>query len=88
MNEGQEFKKLLKLIESRKVSTLIVKDMSRLGRDLARVLNLMEVTFPKYNVRLITVDDCVDNTKGTSFYLLCNSVGVYYRNNNILIHNK
>lgn len=67
---------------------MIVRDISRHGRDLARVLKLMEVTFPKYNVRLITVDGYVDSKKGISFYLPCNSVGVYYRNTNILSHNE
>ena len=65
--ERQEFKRLLKLIKSGEVSALIVKDISRLGRDFIEVTNLMNVTFPKYNVRLITVDGCIDSEKEVVF---------------------
>lgn len=41
--------------------TLIVKDLSRLGRNYLEVGNLMETVFPMYNVRLIAVNDSVDS---------------------------
>ena len=52
------------LIEARKVSTLIVKDMSRLGRNYLEVGQLTEMVFPMHNVRLIAVNDGVDSEKG------------------------
>ena len=58
------FKELLTLIEADKVSTLIVKDMSRLGRNYLEVGQLTEMTFPMHNVRLIAVNDGVDSEKG------------------------
>ena len=58
------FNKLLTQIEADKVSTLIVKDMSRLGRNYLEVGQLTEMTFPMHNVRLIAVNDGVDSEKG------------------------
>jgi len=58
------FKEMMELIESDKVSTLIVKDMSRLGRNYLEVGQLTEMVFPMHNVRLIAVNDGVDSEKG------------------------
>ena len=55
--DRKEFQKLLNLIKSDKVSTLIVKDISRLGRNYIEVGNLIDVILPKHNVRLISVDE-------------------------------
>jgi len=52
------------LIEANKVSTLIVKDMSRLGRNYLEVGQLSETFLPVHNVRLIAVNDGVDSDKG------------------------
>ena len=52
-SDRKEFQKLLNLIKSDKVSTLIVKDISRLGRNYVDVGNLINVILPKHNVRLI-----------------------------------
>lgn len=57
------FQGLLELIKSDKVSTLIVKNMSRLGRSFVDAQKLMYTTLPKYNVRLISIDDGVDSEK-------------------------
>lgn len=58
------FKELLQLIESDKIETLIVKDMSRLGRNYLEVGQLTETVFPMHNVRFIAVNDGVDSDKG------------------------
>lgn len=58
------FKELLELIEQGMVSTLIVKDMSRLGRNYIEVGKLTESIFPLHDVRLIAVNDGVDSDKG------------------------
>lgn len=58
------FKELLNLIETGMVSTLIVKDMSRLGRNHIEVGKLTEYVFPTYDVRFIAVNDGVDSEKG------------------------
>ena len=46
------------------VETLIVKDMSRLGRNYLEVGQLTETTFSMHNVRFIAVNDGVDSDKG------------------------
>lgn len=58
------FKELMALIEADKVGTLIVKDMSRLGRNYLEVGQLTETVFPMHNVRFIAVNDGVDSDKG------------------------
>ncbi len=54
----------MELIESGQVETLIVKDMSRLGRDYLQTGFLMEHTFPNHNVRFIAINDAVDTLYG------------------------
>ncbi len=58
------FKSLMELIEQDMVSTLIVKDMSRLGRNHLEVGKLTDYIFPTYNVRFIAVNDGVDSERG------------------------
>ena len=61
----QGFKEMFKMIESDQVeTTLIVKDMSRLGRNYIEVGQLTETILPMHDVRLITVNDGVDSDKG------------------------
>ncbi len=55
---------MLKDIEDEKISTVIVKDQSRLGRDHLETDRLMELTFPSYDVRFIAVTDGVDSING------------------------
>ena len=60
----QGFKEMFKMIESDQVATLIVKDMSRLGRNYIEVGQLTETILPMHDVRLIAVNDGVDSDKG------------------------
>lgn len=55
---------IVTLIESGQVATLIVKDMSRLGRDYLQTGTLLEYTFPNNNVRFIVINDAVDTLYG------------------------
>lgn len=56
------FKELTKNIDSGIVGTVIVKDMSRLGRDYLKVGYYSEVYFGEAGVHFIAVNDNVDNT--------------------------
>ena len=58
------FKEMYSLIEEGQVSTVIVKDMSRLGRNYLEVGQLTEIAFPQHNVRFIAVNDGVDSSQG------------------------
>ena len=58
------FREMLNLIEQDLVSTVIVKDMSRLGRNYLDVGKFTEIVFPQHNVRLIAIADGVDSDKG------------------------
>ena len=49
------------LIESEQVATLIVKDLSRLGREYLEVGRLTELVFPSCGVRFIAINDGVDS---------------------------
>ncbi len=55
------WKEVMELIESGCVKTLIVKDMSRLGREYLQVGQYTELIFPSYGVRFIAVNDGVDS---------------------------
>ena len=57
---------MLSLVEAGQVSTVIVKDMSRFGRDYLQVGHYTEIVFPSMNVRFIAVNDGVDSERGDS----------------------
>jgi site-specific DNA recombinase len=58
------FQEVMSLIENGEVATLIVKDMSRLGREYLEVGRLTEIVFPSYGVRFIAMNDGVDSLYG------------------------
>ena len=64
--ERPSWKKIVEMIEAGEVSTLIVKDASRLGREYLQVGYYMEIYFPQKNVRFIAVNDGVDSTVESS----------------------
>ncbi len=51
-------------IEAGNVATVIVKDMSRLGRNYLQVGMYTEMIFPQNGVRFIAINDGVDSAKG------------------------
>ncbi|MBR5783509.1 MAG: recombinase family protein [Clostridia bacterium] len=58
------FQKLLEDIDMGYVSVVIVKDMSRLGRDYLQVGYYTDTYFPDRDIRFIAVNDCVDSADG------------------------
>ncbi|MDD4699278.1 MAG: hypothetical protein PHV07_03335 [Oscillospiraceae bacterium] len=46
------------------ISAIIVKDMSRLGRDYLQVEYYTDTYLPDRNMRFIAVNDCVDSDDG------------------------
>lgn len=57
------FTAMMEEVEAGRVDSIIVKDMSRLGRDYLKVGQIMEILRQK-NVRLIALNDGVDSFKG------------------------
>ena len=55
------WQEVMELMEEGLVETLIVKDMSRLGREYLQVGQHTELIFPSYGVRFIAVNDGVDS---------------------------
>lgn len=55
---------MLKLVNEGKVTTIVVKDMSRFGRDYLQVGWFTEIAFPEKGVRFIAINDGVDSAKG------------------------
>lgn len=59
--ERPAFRQILDMIEEGKVSALITKDLSRLGRNYIEVGSYTEIYFPRNNVRYIAINDNFDS---------------------------
>ena len=58
------FQEMLKEVEAGNVAIVIVKDMSRFGRNYLQVGIYTEMTFPQHGVRFIAIEDNVDSESG------------------------
>lgn len=56
-----EFQRMMKDIEAGNVDCVIVKDLSRLGRDYIEAGRLIQKTFPAFSVRFIALTDHFDS---------------------------
>lgn len=56
-----DWQRLMNEVDENKVGTIIVKDMSRLGRDYLRVGMYTEMIFPKADIRFIAINNGVDS---------------------------
>lgn len=59
--ERPSWKKVMEMIDNGEVETLIVKDLSRLGREYLQVGYFTEIYFPQKGVRFIAINDGVDS---------------------------
>ena len=59
--ERPGYMKLMEDIRAEKISCIVVKDLSRLGRDYIEVGSLLEQILPLYQVRVIAVNDNYDS---------------------------
>ena len=55
------FKDMIKKMEQNKFNTIVVKDLSRLGRSFVHVGEYIENVFPNNNIRFISVSDNYDS---------------------------
>lgn len=61
------FREMEQLIENGEIGIVIVKDMSRLGRNYLQVGMYTDVVFPDNDVRFIAINDNVDSSVQTEF---------------------
>ena len=57
------FQNLLEDMKNKKINCVIVKDLSRLGRNYIEVGNYIEQVFPLFNIRFIAINDGIDSFK-------------------------
>jgi DNA invertase Pin-like site-specific DNA recombinase len=55
--------KLIEMAQSGKVQCIVVKDLSRWGRNYLEVGDFLEQKFPAWGVRFISLNDCYDSAK-------------------------
>lgn len=74
------FQKMIGYVKAGHVATVIVKDMSRLGRDYIGVGTYTEIVFPNANVRFIAINNGVDSTsgQGSEFAPFLNIINEWY----------
>ena len=75
-----DWQRLISLAEDGKIGTVIVKDMSRLGRDYLKVGYYTEVFFPGVDIRFIAINNGVDsaNQQDSDFTPFLNIINEWY----------
>ena len=85
------FQSLLDDIKKKKINCVIVKDLSRFGRDHVMTGYYMETFFPENNIRFISMQESYDSFKNqasndsSTFIIACNDY--YSKQNSIKIRN-
>jgi DNA invertase Pin-like site-specific DNA recombinase len=85
------FQRLLEDIKAKKINCVIVKDLSRLGRDHVMTGYYIETFFPENNIRFISILESFDSFKNqasndsSTFIIACNDY--YSKQNSIKIRN-
>lgn len=75
-----DWQRLISLVEEGRIGTIIVKDMSRLGRDYLKVGYYTEVLFPGSDIRFIAINNNVDsaNQQDSDFTPFLNIINEWY----------
>lgn len=58
------FNDMMQQLEENRAAALLVKDLSRLGRNYIEVGRLMEEFFPEHDIRLVAISDNIDTDEG------------------------
>lgn len=75
-----DFNRMIADVESGIVGTIIIKDMSRLGRDYLKVGYYTEIMFPEAGVRFIAINNSIDsaNQQDSDFTPFLNIINEWY----------
>jgi DNA invertase Pin-like site-specific DNA recombinase len=68
------FQRMLADIKAGRITRVIVKDMSRFGRDYLQVGLYTDILFPEHGVHFIAVNDGVDSTRGENEFTAIRNV--------------
>lgn len=74
------FNEMMEAVEAGRVKTVIIKDMSRLGRDYLKVGFYTEVVFPQKGIRFIAISNGIDsdNQQESDFTPFLNIMNEWY----------
>jgi DNA invertase Pin-like site-specific DNA recombinase len=74
------FQEMMECVKAGEVATVIVKDMSRLGRDYIGVGTYTEIVFPNAGIRFIAINNGVDsaNEQDSDFAPFLNIINEWY----------
>lgn len=67
--ERPQFKKLINDVEDNKISLILIKDISRLGRNFVDVLYYINQFFPSHGVKIIAINDNYDSRNMENNYI-------------------
>ena len=75
-----DFQRMQKMAENGEISTIIVKDLSRFGRNYLEVGKYLEITYPTLGIRFIAIQENVDtmNNTGTEMMPFNNIFNEWY----------
>jgi site-specific DNA recombinase len=75
-----DFNRMINDIEAGKVETVVIKDMSRFGRDYLKVGYYTEIIFPEAEVRFIAINNGIDsaNQEDSDFTPFLNIINEWY----------
>ena len=73
-NNRPGFQRMLADIKAGKIKRVIVKDMSRFGRDYLQVGFYTDMLFPDFGVHFVAVNDGVDSTRGENEFTAIRNV--------------
>lgn len=78
--ERPDFQRMIAEMDEGNIATIIVKDMSRLGRDYLKVGYYTEVAFPEADVRFIAINNGVDSAsqQDSDFTPFLNIINEWY----------
>ena len=68
------FQRLLADVKAGKIARVLVKDMSRFGRDYLQVGMYTDIIFPEFGVHFVAVNDNVDSTRGENEFTAIRNV--------------